>query len=434
MSNQPKIYPYKTLSNLATRLRDDLNNHFFVLIYAYNGTGKTRLSVEFKNKGKKKDIGDTLYFNAFTEDLFHWDNDLENDLERTLKINVDSKFFNGFKELALEEKIFAYLERYAEFDFKFDYDQWLVIFSKKVSNPEYKPDKEVPEYIIQDNIKISRGEENIFIWCIFLAICELAIDGAGSYDWVKYIYIDDPISSLDDNNAIAVASDMSQLLKKGKDNIKFIISSHHSLFFNVVCNELKKYKYKRYFLHKNGGDGYTLQATDETPFFHHVALLSELQRVTTSGEINTYHFNALRSIIEKTATFFGYDDFSKCITGIEDEVLYSRALNLLSHGKYSIYEPIEMGEDNKSLFIKILRAFLDKYKFELPALLIESGKESIDLNQKSNDTELERTEIESKSKESEQRSFPKIVGKIDLSAINQTTRPKKKSKEEKRKK
>jgi hypothetical protein len=35
MSNQPKIYPYKTLSNLAARLRDDLNEHHFVLLYAH---------------------------------------------------------------------------------------------------------------------------------------------------------------------------------------------------------------------------------------------------------------------------------------------------------------------------------------------------------------------------------------------------------------
>lgn len=390
MSNQSKIYTYKTLSNLAVRLRDDLNNHLFVLIYAYNGTGKTRLSVEFKNKGKKKEVGDTLYFNAFTEDLFHWDNDLENDLERTLKINIDSKFFNGFKELALEEKIFAYLERYAEFDFKFDYEKWIVVFSKKIPNPKYKPDAEEPEYTIQDNIKVSRGEENLFIWCIFLAICELTIDGAESYSWVKYIYIDDPISSLDDNNAIAVASDLSQLLKKGKDNVKFIISSHHSLFFNVVCNELKKHGCKRYFLHKNGNEGYTLQATDETPFFNHVALLSELQRVANSGEINTYHFNILRSILEKTSTFFGYDDFSKCIHGIEDEVLYSRALNLLSHGKYSIYEPVEMGEDNKNLFKNILQAFLSKYQFDLPILLAEEKQEAIDLNENIESTIVEK--------------------------------------------
>ena len=362
MSNEPKIQEFKNLPRLVTRLRDDLNNQDFVLLYAYNGTGKTRISMAFKDKGKKggKDHRDTLYFNAFTEDLFHWDNDLENDTERVLQINSDSNFFDGFKELALEERIFSYLERYAEFNFKIDYANWHISFSKGDAN----------------NIKISRGEQNLFILCIFLAICELTLDGAESYKWVKYFYIDDPISSLDDNNAIAVASDLATLLKKGGGKIKTLISSHHCLFFNVMCNELKKLKHKRYFLHKNGSDGHTLQATDDTPFFHHVALLSEIRTAAESGKINTYHFNMLRSILEKTATFFGFDDFSACIHGVEDEVLYSRALNLLSHGKYSIYEPVEMGEDNKVLFNSILQAFLQKYEFDLPKLFNEEATQS----------------------------------------------------------
>jgi len=358
MSEKKKLYKYKTLKNVAVRLRDDLNNHHFVLLYAYNGTGKTRLSMEFKNISKKKiknPVTDTLYYNAFTEDLFHWNNDLENDTQRHLIINRNSRFFEGFRELALEEKIFNFLERYSDFDFKIDYDDWTITFNKGDEN---------------NHIKISRGEENIFIWCIFLAIAELAIDddGNGPYKWVKYIYIDDPISSLDDNNAIGVASDLAKLLKKGKDKVKVVISSHHSLFYNVMYNELKKIEHKSHFLHKNGADGYVLRATDETPFFHHVALLTELKKVSESGRVNTYHFNMLRGILEKTSTFFGYDDFSSCINGVEDEMLFSRALNLLSHGKYSIYQPVEMNEDNKELFNRILTTFLGKYEFQLPEI------------------------------------------------------------------
>lgn len=355
MSNNPRIYTYTTLRDVTIRFRDDLNNHNYVLLYAYNGTGKTRLSMEFKNRGKQLGSADTLYFNAFTEDLFSWDNDLDNDLQRVLKINSQSNFFNGFKELALEEKIFSYLERYAEFDFKIDYENWTVTFSRGEHN----------------HIKVSRGEENVFIWCVFLSICELAIDddGSGPYNFVKYFYIDDPISSLDDNNAIAIASDLSQLLKKGNGKIKTVISSHHSLFFNVMCNELKKTKHTRYFLHKNGVTGYTLQKTDDTPFFHHVALITELKKASDTDNIKTYHFNVLRSILEKTSSFFGYNDFNKCIQGIEDDVLFERALNLLSHGKYSIYEPVDMGDDTKELFKRILDAFLEKYHFELPILV-----------------------------------------------------------------
>lgn len=74
-------------------------------------------------------------------------------------------------------------------------------------------------------------------------------------------------------------------------------------------------------------------------------------------------------MLEKTATFFGYPDFSDCIHGVEDEELYARALNLLSHGhQYSVFAPKEMVLDNKDLFRSILTAFLAKYQFALPTL------------------------------------------------------------------
>src|SRR5882724_1891524 len=193
MSGTPTIYVYKSLPKLVERLRDDLKGgeSDFVLLYAYNSTGKTRLSMEFKNAAKQSNNGipETLYFNAFTEDLFFWDNDLENDSNRVLKMNDKSRFFIGVKELALEENIQSYLGRYADFDFDIDYDRWTIAFSKGEA----------------EHIKVSRGEQNIFIWCLFMAICERVIDGHPSYGWVRYLYIDDPISSLDDNNAIAVA-------------------------------------------------------------------------------------------------------------------------------------------------------------------------------------------------------------------------------------
>ncbi|EIF5019860.1 hypothetical protein LFV94_004440, partial [Vibrio vulnificus] len=52
-----------------------------VLIYAFNGTGKTQLSVAYKNVTKEKNEGQHagVYYNAYSEDLFHWDNDEDND-------------------------------------------------------------------------------------------------------------------------------------------------------------------------------------------------------------------------------------------------------------------------------------------------------------------------------------------------------------------
>ncbi len=194
-------------------------------------------------------------------------------------------------------------------------------------------------------------------------------NGHHSYEWVKYLYIDDPISSLDDNNAIVVASDLAKLPRRGMARLKVVISSHHALFFNVVCDELKKEQPKKYFLHRSSRIAeYTLRAMNDTPFFHHVAMLRAIQKSADSGNLYPYHFNMLCSILEKTATFFGYDNFSACIHGLDDEILYSRALNLLSHGQYAIYEPREMVDDNKNLFGRILEEFLKRYQFSLPNL------------------------------------------------------------------
>jgi hypothetical protein len=96
-------------------------------------------------------------------------------------------------------------------------------------------------------------------------------------------------------------------------------------------------------------------------------MLAELQKAAAAGgTLYTYHFNMLRSILEKTATFFGHDDFSTCIHGLEDADLFARALNLLSHGKYDIYQPSTMVDDNKRLFRQLLAGFLERYQFALP--------------------------------------------------------------------
>jgi hypothetical protein len=384
---------YKNLKTLVARLRDDLNNPTgpvsLVLMYAYNRTGKTRLSMEFKDAGKRKNkrnptgTPDTLHFNAFTEDLFVWENDLEGDSLRRLQLNEKSSFFNAMTELALDETIARYLSRYADFDFDFTYKE-----VEQGGETLFKPDYVSFSKGGEPNIKVLRGEQNIFIWCIFMAICERMLDGHQSYQGKKYLYIDDPISSLDDNNAISVACDLAKLLRRaatrktGDDApapIKVIFSTHHALFFSVICNEMgrrvegePKITHKRYFLHRPDTDGtYSLQATDDTPFFHHVATLAELQRAAEpgNGTLYTFHFNALRSVVEKTASFFGHPGMAFCLRALnndEDRALFNRALNLLSHGAYAIHEPTEMGEDNKELFRRILREFVTRFEFALP--------------------------------------------------------------------
>ena len=357
----PTSFP--DLPALAKRLRDELEAKRCVLLYAYNGTGKTRLSTEFKNLGKNGDERDTLYFNAFTEDLFQWDNDLVNDRERVLKINKDSRFFAGLGELEMDNRIRPLLDRYADFDFRIDTTEWEVSFSREVQNGD--------KLETVDDIKVSRGEENIFIWCFFLAILQLVLDKAEPYRWVKYVYVDDPISSLDEQNAVAVATHLARMLNDLADPPRTVISTHHPLFFNVLWHELKKGS-KRFFLSRSRTAGaYAIRDTEATPFFHHVANLIELHEAARSGEIFTHHFNMLRVIVEKTASFHGFAHFAECIKRDEvdiDGVLHTRLLNLLSHGGYSLYEPREMLDENKRYFRKMLYEFTNRYPFN-PELL-----------------------------------------------------------------
>lgn len=351
--------PFADLAALGFHLRQQFENKKTILLYAYNGTGKTRLSMAFKEIGKQgegeDEKRDTLYFNAFTEDLFQWDNDLEGDNDRRLTLNAASRFFAGLAELEMDNRIRPLLQRYSDFDFRIDTQEWAVRFSRTVDGQAI------------DNIKVSRGEENIFIWCFFLAVVELAMDPEiEAYRWVKYLYIDDPISSLDEHNAIAVANHLAHLLKRPESKLKTVLSTHHTLFFNVLCNELKNAK--RYFINKNQtGNGYVLrEETGDTPFFHHVAALAELYQAAQEDRLFTHHFNMLRTILEKTASFHGHKNFSACIKQQEDDpdgILHARLINILSHGNYSLYEPQQMLDENKAYFRKILHDFLNRYPF-----------------------------------------------------------------------
>jgi hypothetical protein len=310
-----------------------------------------------------------LYFNSFTEDLFYWDNDLETDTHRVLLLNKDSRFFSGIQEQDMENKIRPLLQRYSDINFIIDYK-----YKKKNS----KDEKDIKEYwavnfireeIVEEKpqnieyIKVSRGEERLFIWCFFLAIVQLAIDKQEKYKWVKYIYVDDPISSLDDHNAISVAHHLAQLIKTEGIDIKTIISTHHALFFNVLCNEFSNAK--KFFI-KKSTDGYTLKATTDSPFIYHVQLIKDLNKAIEDDKLYTYHFNILRTILEKAANFHGFTKFSDCIEiegDDEDRTLHSRLVNILSHGAYSLFEPVEMVEENKLYFGKIFKNYLNNYKF-----------------------------------------------------------------------
>ena len=107
----------KSLEEIAQMLKD--NDKKVQLIYAFNGTGKTRLSKAFANliAPKSEDQEEPtrkkiLYYNAFTEDLFHWDNDLEED--KAPKLNIKPNRFTNWilKDQGQDQNVISKFQHY----------------------------------------------------------------------------------------------------------------------------------------------------------------------------------------------------------------------------------------------------------------------------------------------------------------------------------
>ena len=98
---------FSSLEEIAQKIKN--SGKKATLIYAFNATGKTRLSMEFKNLLTEEKNGEiikpVIYYNAFTEDLFSWDNDLDKDDERKLKINKGTDFVKLIESQGKENEI-----------------------------------------------------------------------------------------------------------------------------------------------------------------------------------------------------------------------------------------------------------------------------------------------------------------------------------------
>ncbi|MFZ5001212.1 AAA family ATPase [Enterobacter asburiae] len=394
----------KTLAEIAQQLKDA--NKKVQLIYAFNGTGKTRLSREFKKliAPKNDEIeGDDaaeqpeisrnkiLYYNAFTEDLFYWDNDLEQDADPKLRIHP-----NSFTDWVLEDQgqdrnIITNFQRYAnekltpkfneEYKVKGKDDKEITVkaFSEVTFSLERGDDEQI------GNLKISKGEESNFIWSIFYTLIELVIDilnvaepsdrETNIFDQLEYVFIDDPVSSLDENHLIELAVDLAQLIKSNNSDVKFIITTHNPLFYNVLHNELNSDDggYKKKWLDKyrmarlDGGTFQLVQQPNDSPFSYHLYLKSELENAIESGQLSKYHFNFLRNILEKTSTFLGYKKWGDLLPKTDDGTTNpyeARIINISSHSKHAGEEVADLTEDDKRVLRYLVNEINMMYRFQ----------------------------------------------------------------------
>ena len=383
----------ESLNEIAKKLKD--NDNKVQLIYAFNGTGKTRLSREFKNLVSPKDeeeVEETgllnkkiLYYNAFTEDLFYWDNDLENDSYRKLIIRPNAFTKWIFEDQGQDGNVTDIFQRYADqkltphFNARYikvdDRDIIVPAFSEVTFTYERGNDEK------SENVKISKGEESCFIWSVFYSLLEqvigvLSIDkdsiyeerGTNQFDKIEYVFIDDPVSSLDDKHLIELAVNLAELIKLDKSELKFVITTHNPLFYNVLHNEFKKGTFKKYFLKKDENNTYELTTQrNDSPFSYHLFLKFEIEKAIENGELKKYHFNYFRNILEKTATFLGYENWGDLLPKNDDEKnnpYESRIINISSHSKHSADETIELSPADKGVLKYLLEQLKTNYKFK----------------------------------------------------------------------
>lgn len=374
----------RTLTEIAQQLKD--TDKKVQLIYAFNGMGKTRLSREFKqliapkaHESADDDEADQsglsrnriLYYNALTEDLFYWDNDLAGDVEHKLMIQPNTFTDWVLKDQGQDRNIITTFQRYTN-------DKLTPRFNaeRKETNNEGKEitikafsevtfTMERGDTTHSGNLKISKGEESNFIWSVFYTLIEQAIltlnevqpdyPESTPFDNLEYVFIDDPVSSLDENHLIQLAVNLGQLIKSSPSKVKFIISTHSPLFYNVLYNEIGA---KSGFIMSRLDDGRFLleekKGDSNKSFSYHLHIKGIIQQAVDTNGVQRYHFALLRNLYEKTANFLGYRSWSDLLP--DDKKTYaSRVMNFYPHNTLSNEEIAEPTPPEKEMVGQLLK-------------------------------------------------------------------------------
>jgi len=357
----PEFTSIQTLyNNVKNELDSVTDNNSASIIFSFNGAGKTRLSNEFCNLNDTDENLKVLCYNAFFEDFFSWDN--ENYI-----LNLNPSWIRDLiKSQELETQIIKNFNNISNTKIE-------PSFNKDMSEISFN----IPtgDETAQENIKISRGEESTFIWIVFYTILESAIDSLNAkkddrptdfFNHLEYIIVDDPVSSLDDTRLITLAVNLIGLIKEYKEkNLKFLITTHHALFYNIFYCSFKFENFKRFtkVLSKENFK-FKLDKMKDSPFSYHHDVILKIQKAVSSDSVEKYHFNLFRALLEKTSSFLGLGNFENCIIGEKKEEIV-RLLHSYSHNKLIETEFKELPEEHKNLFKLAFNDFIKEFKWKV---------------------------------------------------------------------
>ena len=222
-------------------------------------------------------------------------------------------------------------------------------------------------------LKISKGEESNFVWSIFYTLLEQVIAilsvaepddrETDDFDNLEYVFIDDPVSSLDENHLIELAVNLAALITSSQPGLKFIVTTHNPLFYNVLFNELKR---KTCYLMERFEDG-TFELNEKKGdsnrcFSYHLYLRQLLEKAIAENQVERYHFTLLRNLYEKSASFLGYPRWSELLP--DDKQAYlNRVIQFTSHSTLSNETVAQPTQPEKNTVAVLLNHLVDNYQF-----------------------------------------------------------------------
>lgn len=353
----------KSIEGILDKIKKDLDEtpkkqHVrAIILYAFNASGKTRLSKLFDDQYGEQ----VLCYNAFIEDLFSWDNK-----NYILSFDKNSWIAKLIEQQGLDKAIIENFQAFSgsKLEPAFDLSEASVCFRSFSGDTASL-----------NNIKISKGEESVFIWSIFYTILDLAIEtlneaqenrGTPDFDNYKYIIIDDPVSSIDDARIVKIALELKALISRSKGQLRFFVTTHHALFFNILFNAFKsdpQIAQKGYILSKSNSELHLNEQKADSPFAYHHVAISEIKNAIKNNDIQKYHFNLFRTLLEKTSNFLGYKRWEEMLEGDAYGNVIKKIIHHYSHGSLSELEPKDLSAQDKADFETAYNSFIQEFKW-----------------------------------------------------------------------
>lgn len=219
------------------------------------------------------------------------------------------------------------------------------------------------------------------MWSVFFVLMETAIGELNDdvqdrtteeFNQVQYIFIDDPVTSLDDTHLIQMAISLKNIISESKsDELHFIITTHHALFYNVLCNEFKRDRNitkKEFLVMERNDNKFFLDKQGDSPFGYHLFIKDIIQKAINNNAVEKYHFMLFRNLLEKTANYLGYKNWGDLISvdgmSEEDRQGYTRIINLFSHSSISDEEYKGLAQREKNMLKILFDSFIKEYRWK----------------------------------------------------------------------